>query len=149
MASNCLQKMKRIKDSNTSNKDILSGYRIGIWHRKMCHSYKKKCEKRDNGRNRTAKSRKNQNARRKENLKVQGILEVDTIKQVKMKEKIKIKNLRRTRKLLETKLCIRNLIKVINTWGPPPCNILRTILKMDEGIIQTNGPVDKKTNDDE
>ena len=44
-----------------------------------------------------------------------GILEADTIKQVEMKGKIQKEYNRRTRKLLEIKLSIENLIKVINT----------------------------------
>ena len=44
----------------------------GIWRRKMCQANKNKLKATNDGRNRTAKSRKNQNARRKENLKVLG-----------------------------------------------------------------------------
>ena len=54
-----------------------------------------------------------------ETYKYSGILEADTIKQVQMKDKIRKDYLRRTRKLLETKLCSRNLMKGINTWGVP------------------------------
>ena len=50
-------------------------------------SHKRK--KTNNGRNRTAKSRKSQSARRNGNDNYRGILEVDTIKQAEMKEKKK------------------------------------------------------------
>ena len=69
----------------------------------------------NNGRNRLAKSKKNQTAWRNENHKYLGILDADTIKQAEMKAKVREKYLRRTRKLLESKFCIRNLIKEINT----------------------------------
>ena len=61
-------------DTNRKNKNILSGYKNGIWHRKMCHAnnekQKKKDLKRKFGKNSIAISRKNQNVRRKENLRV-------------------------------------------------------------------------------
>ena len=55
----------------------------------------------------------------KETYKYLDISEADAIKQVEMKEKIQKEYFRRTRKLLETKLCSRNLIKVIDTWAVP------------------------------
>ena len=82
----------------------------------------------DNGGNRTAKSRKNQNPRRKGNLQVLGGTGNGHNQTPGDEIKNKKEYLRRTRKLLETKLCCRNLIK---------------------GRIQTNGPDDKKNNDDE
>ena len=54
---------------------------------------------------------------KQETYKYLGIFEADTINPVEMKEKKKEKYLRRTRKLLETKLCCRNLIQIINTWA--------------------------------
>ena len=121
-----------------------SGHRNRIWQRKMCHAYNKKCKKSDNGRNRTSNSRKNQNAHKKGNLQVlrniggrHHQISGDKIK------KWKKGYLRLTRKLLETKLCSRNLRKgIIN-----PCKIPGTILKMNEGITQTNGPEKKKNID--
>ena len=74
----------------------------------------------------------------KETYKYLGILEADTIKQVEMKEKIKKKYLRRTRMLLETKLCIRNRIKRINTWAVPSLDIRDPFW---------SEPKNKKTND--
>ena len=52
---------KIIGDSDTTIKKIQSGYRNGIWHRKMCHDQNEKREKTINRWDRTAKSRKNQN----------------------------------------------------------------------------------------
>ena len=76
--------------------------------------------------------------REKETYKYLEILAADTIKQVKMKEKIKKEYLRKTGKVLETKLYSRNL----------PCKILGTILEVDERRTSTNGPENKKTDDD-
>ena len=67
----CL-KLKRIGDSNTDSNDIQSGDRNGIWLGEKCHAYNKKQGKTNNGRNRTAKSRPNQNTWRKGNLQVLG-----------------------------------------------------------------------------
>ena len=67
-----MQKLKRIGFSDTNNKNIQPGYWDGIWHRKMWHAHNKKWEKTNNGRNKTAKSRKNQNAWRKGKLQVYG-----------------------------------------------------------------------------
>ena len=72
MTSSCLQKRKRIGDSGTTNKNIQSGYRNGIWHRKMCHARNEKRKKTKNGSNKTVKWRKNQNARRIGKLQVLG-----------------------------------------------------------------------------
>ena len=47
-----------------------SGYRNGIWLRKMYHVCKENWKTVNNVRNRTAKTRKNQNTRRKGNLQV-------------------------------------------------------------------------------
>ena len=54
----------------------------------MFHVNNQKWKTTNDGRNRTIKSRKNQNARRKGNLQILGILEADTIKQEEMKEKM-------------------------------------------------------------
>ena len=89
---------------------------IGI---KMCHADNEKPEKRNNGRNRTAKSQKIRILGEKENSKDLGMLEANTVKISEMKEKIRNEYFRRTRKLLEFKLCSRNLIKGINTWAVP------------------------------
>ena len=42
----------------------------GIWQRKICHADNEKLKKRNNRRNRTGKSRKNQNAKKKRKLQV-------------------------------------------------------------------------------
>ena len=51
------------------------------------------------------------------------------------------------RMILETKLSIRNLIKKNQHLDGLPCKIIRIILKMDKERTQTNGPNDKKTDD--
>ena len=53
----------------------------------MRHANNEKRETANDGRNRTTKSRKNQNARKKGTFNYLGILEGDTIKQVEIKEK--------------------------------------------------------------
>ena len=57
---------------NTGSDNKQSGYRDGIWHRKMHHANNEKRKTTHDGRNRTTKSRKNQNARRKGNLQIFG-----------------------------------------------------------------------------
>ena len=97
------------------NEDI--GMEIGI---KICHAYNENQKKKNNGRNRTAKSRKIRKLVEKETYKYLGMLEADGIKQVEMKEKLfKKEYLRRMIKLLETKHCCRNFIKGKNTWAVP------------------------------
>ena len=64
-----------------------------------------------------------------------------------MKEQIKKEYLRRTRKQLKTKLYSRNLIKKISTWVVSLVRYSGTILEVDERRIITNGPENKKTND--
>ena len=60
---------KRIGDSDTINKNIRPGYRNGIWHRKMCHAHNENWKKRNNGRNKTDKSRNNQSVWKKMKMK--------------------------------------------------------------------------------
>ena len=57
--------------SDINNKNI-DGSRNGIWHRKMCHAHNEKRKMTNNRRNRTAKSRKNQNTWRKWKLRILG-----------------------------------------------------------------------------
>ena len=57
------QKGKRIGNPYTDSKNIQSRYRNGIWHRKMHHASNGKREMTHDGRNRTTKSRQNQNIR--------------------------------------------------------------------------------------
>ena len=114
----------------------------------MCHANNEKWKKTNNGRNRTTKSGKNQNDQRKGNLQVIGNIGSGHYRTSGDERKIKKEDLTQARKQLETKLCKRNLIKWVNTWVGPPCMILGSILEMDEGRTQTNGPEDKKDNDD-
>ena len=50
---------------NTGSEDIQSGYRDEIWQRKICRANNELLKTTNDGRNRTTKSRKNQNAQRK------------------------------------------------------------------------------------
>ena len=59
---------KRFGNHNTGCDNTQSGYRDGIWHRKMRHANNEKWETIHDGKNRTTKSRKSQSAWRKENL---------------------------------------------------------------------------------
>ena len=80
----------------------------------------KKLETIHDGRNRTTKSRENQNVRRKRKLRILGNIENRKHKKkVDLKEKITNEYLRRTKRLLEIKLFSINLIKGINTWAVP------------------------------
>ena len=64
------QKWERIGNPNTSSENIQSRYRDRICHWNVCHANKEKWKTKLDGRNRTAKSRQNQNAWRKENLHI-------------------------------------------------------------------------------
>ena len=112
----CKKWKKKTADFHTNNKNIHPEYKNGIWHRKMCHAYNKKWQKRNNCRNRTAKSGKHQNAWREGKILVLGNIRGRHY-QTEMKEKIRKEYFKRTRKFLETKLCCRNLIKGINNWA--------------------------------
>ena len=70
------------------------------------------------------------------------ILKANTIKQTDMKDEIRRKGM-----LLETKFCIRNLIRDKNL-DCPPYKILGTILEMNEERTPTNGAEEKKADDD-
>ena len=68
------KKWKRIRDSYISKKYTQSDYWNGIGHIKIHHANNnEKRKNKNNGRNRTAKSGKNQNAGRKETYKYLGI----------------------------------------------------------------------------
>ena len=88
-------------ETTTDNMAIQSGYMNGIWLRKMCSAYNQKRERTDNGRNRTVKSRKNQNAWRKGNLRVLRNIESSHHQTSGDERKNKKEYLRQTSKLLE------------------------------------------------
>ena len=130
-------------ETDRNNKNIQPGYRNGILHRKICQSHDENWIKINNGRNRSAKTKKNQKKMKieeNENIKYLGILKAEPIKQMEMKEKKKKDYLRRTRKLLETKLCSRNLVKEINTWAVPSVRYSELYLKWtrEEELKQKN-----------
>ena len=66
-----------------------SGYRDGFRHSKIRLANNNKWETTHDGKNRTIKSRKNQNVQRKGNLRVLGILKAVTFKQMEGKENFK------------------------------------------------------------
>ena len=82
----------------------------------MSDANNEKLAKRNKRKNRTAKSRKNQNALRKVNLQVLGNIGNGYHESSRLKKKIRKEYLRRKRKCLETNLCSRNLIKGIKIW---------------------------------
>ena len=119
---------KRIRHLDTNNKNIQTGYRNEIWGK--CVIFKMKSGKREKT---EGIELSNQERIRKliemEKYKYLVILEPDNIKQAEMKEKIWKDYLRQTRKHLETKFCIRNLTKEINTWAAALIKYWRLFLK--------------------
>ena len=111
------EKMKKESDTDTKNKNVLPGYRNGMWHRKLILSaYDEKGEK-------TTERRVQPN---QERIRTQ----MNTMKLTEMKEKTKKKvNFRRRRKPSETKLCEGNFIKGINTWAVSFVRYSRPFLK--------------------
>ena len=109
----------------------------------MCNSNNEKWKKKNNGRNRTANSRKYQNALRNGKLQVLGN-KVGTIKHADMKEKLRKEYLRRSRKLLKTKLCSRNPVKCINTWAAPLVRYSGTFLKLIREELKQMEPSTRK-----
>ena len=84
------KKRKRIGNPNRGSENIHLGNRDGNWHRKMRYANNEKRETTHDGRNGTAKSRKNRTLREKKTYKYLNI-EVDTIKLMekkKLKKKI-------------------------------------------------------------
>ena len=98
----------------------------------------------NNGKNRTTKSRQNNKARRKRNLPIIGNIGSGYHLTSRDKKKELKKSIWENEK---TKLHNRNLIKGIKTWIAH-LRILKTILKVDEKRTSTNGPVIKKTHND-
>ena len=114
-----MKKKKRIGNLNINNKNKKSGYIEWSWHRKMGHSNNENQKITNEGRNRTTKSRKIQNASRKENLKELRKIGSGHHQTSRDERKNSMEYLRRAGKLLETKLYCTNLIKDINAWALP------------------------------
>ena len=89
----------------------------------MSHASNEKWQTTHNRRSWTIKSNSHQNAQ------VLGILEAGTIKQQEMKKKY-------LGILLQTKLCVRNIVKGINTWVVPLVRYLGPFLKWTRGKIK-------------
>ena len=117
--SNSSPRIKKDGNPSTGSKNLQSGYKDGIWHRKMYHANNENQKTSTGRKNRTTKSRKNQNARRKGNLQVLGNIRNGHSQTCGDEKKIKKEYHRRTRKLFEIKLYSRNLIKGINTLAVP------------------------------
>ena len=100
----------------------------------MCHTYNKKRKIIHDGRNRTTKSRKDQNTWRRVNLQILGNIGSGPRETWRDEKK---EHIRKTRKLLESKQHWRNFSKGRNTWAVP---LIRRTL--------TNGPENKKTHDE-
>ena len=114
---------------NTNNKNIQSGHRNVIWHRKMCHAHNGKWEK-TNNRIELPKWEWIKMFREKENQKYFGILEADTIKQVEMKEKITKRVSQMNKKASWNKCMQQESHQRDKNLGCPPHKILGTILEM-------------------
>ena len=84
----------------------------------------------------------------KKTYKYFGILEADTIKQAEMKEQISKEYPRRTKNLFKTNFCRKKFHQRDKHLGDPPCKMLGTILKMDEGRNLTSEPEKKKDDND-
>ena len=113
---------------------------IEFLHRKMRYVDAEKWKMGNNGRNRTAKSRKNRNVWR-EKLRVFRRLEADTIKQAEMKEKNKKRVLQTNEKMSQNQSLQQKSHQRDEHLSSPPCKILETILKMNKVGTQTNWPV--------
>ena len=74
-----------------------------------------------------------------------GILEADTIKQAEIKEKIR-RAPQKNKKTSQNQTLPQKSHQRDKHQDSPPCKILRTILNMDKGRTQTNGPKKKNVN---
>ena len=114
---------------------------------KICHVYNEKRKKTNNGRNRTTKSRQKKKNKPR-TLGEKEIFEADTNIKAEMKEKIRKEYPLTNKKDSQNQDLQQKSLQRNKHLGCPPCKILGTILEMDEGRTSTNGPEDKKTNDD-
>ena len=96
-------------------------------------------KKEHNRTNRTANSRKNLNARRLGKLQVLENIESGRDQKVEINE--------RNEKTSQNQALYQKSLQGYKYLGINPRNIFETILIMDKGEIQTNGPEDKKIYD--
>ena len=82
----------------------------------------------------------------KETNKYLGILEADTIKQVEIKKIWKIAS-QENEKTIRNQTTKQKSHQKDKHLGCSPCKILWAILELDKGRTSTNGPENKKTND--
>ena len=113
---NIKPKMKKELETLIPVERIESGFRYGIWHRKMCPTNNEKVKPTNDGRNRSTKSAKNQNVQRKGILQVLGNI-VSVHLPTSRDRRRKKEYFSKTKKLLEIELNSRNLTKQIDTWA--------------------------------
>ena len=82
----------------------------------------------------------------KENYKYSWMLEADIVKQAEIKDKITKSTSDERENFLKPSSAAETSSKG-KSLGNPPCKPLRTILKIDKGKTQTNGPKGKKVDD--
>ena len=116
---------------------LREGLRMGFGKETICHANNEKRKTTNNGRNRTTKSRQNQNRLgKKRNLKnTRKYWKRNTVKHAEgwNKKKNRKKSILGEREnYSETKIYNRNLIKWINTCDVFPRKILGIILKVDK-----------------
>ena len=133
---------KRNKDSDTNSKNIQSGYRNGISHRKCVMLIMKSVKRQITEEIQLVNQEKITTHEEKKNYKYLGLLEADPIRQAERKNKRKA-YFRRKRKLPKTKLYRRNPYQMDKHLACPLCRILGTILKINKGVTHTNVPEDK------
>ena len=131
------QKWKRIGILIQSVRIYSDDIRIAFGIKEMWHANNEKGKTINDGRNRTTKSRKNQNTWRKGNLQILGNIERGH-HQICGNER---KNLKKeyhskTRKLLKIKPHSRNIIKEINTWVVPLVRYSGPFLKWTREELQ-------------
>ena len=113
----------------------------------MSNADNEKGKRTNNGRNKTGKSRKNQNTRRKGNLLVPGNIESGH-HQTSGDERKNIKRVSLTNeKTSRNQALQRDSYQRDKHLDYHPCKILWTILETGKGRTLTNIPEDKKTND--
>ena len=134
-----IKRKKKKELGTTNNKNIQSGYRNGIWHRKMCYAGHEKWKKRNYWRNRIAKSGENLNARRKGKLQVFGNIGYER----KDNKRVPQTN----RKAFRDQVLRQKFHKRDKHLGGSSCKILGTQLKMDKRGSQRNRSKDKKVDD--
>ena len=114
----------------------------------MRHVHNEKWKKTNNGRNRTAKSRKNQNTWRKGKLQLLGNIGSEHHQTSEDERKNKKRIAQTSEKISRNQTLQQNFHQRDKHLGSPPCKILGTSLLMDKGRTQINELKDKEVDDD-